>query len=580
MKKYSSRRGFTVLPGAILYAAVLVFALVFTQILRTSITNTLFWFLLILPVLSLLHALLGRTLLQVYVMSDVTSAEKLTPVEYEIRVINTSPLPFPFVDALTVSPNAGGVRSNDALLSLSVVSFGSYSMKQTVTFPYRGLYEIGVRDLYVTDILRIFRIRKRIDNYSNVTVMPRRLTTSARRPYAAELSPQNASKNDSAEKSDVGNIREYIPGDSLKSIHWKLSSKTDELEVREFNSSTARRVFIFCDLSVPEVREADNAVQSEDNAPLAIRKQRTLRYNTELAGDDDPDKISLGEVIGDAAKDAANAVTKKRIAAKKRRSVRRGMSAEHAETVGMIDELIASTARKKVKKSKSVPENDDAAVDNTPVQPSFSARRLAARIKEVSSGGGIEKHYKYTLRDTDMTAEGSVRDEYANEYAELLADCTVETAIAVLLDEARHGSECTIAWFDSRSDAGCEVFDITDQNDVEAAVSRLSTAPVQTSGMKVCELLDIAGQASNVTMRIVTPNMSPADVSDYSSVPAKFGGSGAGAQVQVFLSCPDTIYEDSNVRASYIESCRLTLLHSGVMLTEGTGNTPALYKSL
>lgn len=38
--------------------------------------------------------------------------------------------------------------------------------------------------------------------------------------------------------SEMFDIRSYVPGDDIRSIHWKLSGKTDELIVRQASDRT------------------------------------------------------------------------------------------------------------------------------------------------------------------------------------------------------------------------------------------------------------------------------------------------------------------------------------------------------
>ena len=42
-------------------------------------------------------------------------------------------------------------------------------------------------------------------------------------------------------------LREYAPGDSLRQIHWKLSSKLDRLVIREPGMPAARTLLVFWD---------------------------------------------------------------------------------------------------------------------------------------------------------------------------------------------------------------------------------------------------------------------------------------------------------------------------------------------
>ena len=242
----------TLQKGAWIYLFLYCYALLMTQLLRNSISAVFFWFMIIAAPLSFLVMLIGKAAIQVYVMTDKNQTEKLADVEYEIRVINASPLPYPFIETIMSKPRDDGVRCLYQRLILSLVPFGSYSIKNTVSFRYRGLYEIGVHEIYISDPLRLFKLRMDIDNFSNVTVYPRRLEFDRETESAVSDVPSPYVRAlDSRDKSEVSNIREYRMGDSLKSIHWKLSSKSEELQVKDYNTNDDRHTYIFVDLAAP-----------------------------------------------------------------------------------------------------------------------------------------------------------------------------------------------------------------------------------------------------------------------------------------------------------------------------------------
>ena len=49
--------------------------------------------------------------------------------------------------------------------------------------------------------------------------------------------------------SDVSDVREYIPGDKLMSIHWKLSAKRDILMVKDRVSMSDQQMVLLVELS-------------------------------------------------------------------------------------------------------------------------------------------------------------------------------------------------------------------------------------------------------------------------------------------------------------------------------------------
>lgn len=131
----------------VFYIFLLVLALVFTQALRSSASAVLFIFLLILPIISFIITLIGKSAVKVYVDSDNTRVEKDTDVSYEIRIINDSFIPYPFVEAHIIVPSESGVRCVEQRMMIPLVPFGVRTVKHSVRFHYRGEYEIGVLDM-------------------------------------------------------------------------------------------------------------------------------------------------------------------------------------------------------------------------------------------------------------------------------------------------------------------------------------------------------------------------------------------------------------------------------------------------
>lgn len=84
------------------------------------------------------------------------------------------------------------------------------------------------------DLLGLFCIRRRGGSEAVCTVMPAAAEPEQRVPLEASLSTSAVLKpkygGGFAEEHD---LRAYRPGDTANSIHWKLSSKTDSLIVRE-----------------------------------------------------------------------------------------------------------------------------------------------------------------------------------------------------------------------------------------------------------------------------------------------------------------------------------------------------------
>lgn len=83
----------------------------------------------------------------------------------------------------------------------------------------------------------------------------------------------------SSERSEQANIRAYVGGDSLKDIHWKLSSKMEELLVRDYNTNDTRNTFIIADLNALDTGAAkeQSAAKPKVEKSGAKKKMRSKK---------------------------------------------------------------------------------------------------------------------------------------------------------------------------------------------------------------------------------------------------------------------------------------------------------------
>lgn len=530
-KKLSAR------PGLILYAVLFCYALIMTQLLRNPISAVFFWFLLLILPISFIIMLIGSAVIQVYVFSDKSATEKNSPVNYEIRIINASPLPIPFVEAIMTKPQDNGVRCKRQRLMLSMTPFGGYSVKTTVAFRYRGLYEIGVSELYIYDPLRMFCIHRDISNYSNVNVSPRTLDFDGEMERAVSDTPSPASRaNDTRERAEVTNIREYRIGDQLKNVHWKLSSKAEELQVKDYTTNNDRHTYIFIDLAAP----TPAPIPEEDKKRGAKRRKK----KTEKAK-------NRSEI-----KAEAEAVKELRKSKKVRRLQAKGVSSKDAETIEMIDALIFETSAKgKAKKAKE-------------------EEKSAMKMKQIEAAEKLADTIELESEPVDERAAaisawgGEILPEFEDEIAEYCADGVVEIAVAAIAGELRRGYRCTVAWYDGREDRQLTSQDITDTADVASVIERISASPVVPHENRVAALSDIISESVNVTVKIVTSNIDPISVSEYCAVPTKFGGAGTGCSTEVLLFDPEEKYASPTARFEYTSSAYIQLRQWGVEMTE------------
>ncbi|NLK39155.1 MAG: DUF58 domain-containing protein [Clostridiales bacterium] len=244
------RSAFSICSGSYFYLVCLVFSLIFTQTLKSPLSNILFIFLLCFPLVSLLYILFAHSAVKVNVSLPSPTVEKLSPTYYEILLHNSSPLPFPFIDVYCSIPAEDTVRCIEKRLSLPLNPLSKYRIKNSLRFKYRGNYEIGVTDILVYDFFKLFCIRIKINKIDSLCVLPRRLYIEGVSPSTpSELSQDNRLPTFGAEEAEMRDVRSYKTGDPLKNIHWKLSAKTEEFQVRQYTPKPEKKTLLLCDVS-------------------------------------------------------------------------------------------------------------------------------------------------------------------------------------------------------------------------------------------------------------------------------------------------------------------------------------------
>lgn len=100
-----------------------------------------------------------------------------------------------------------------------------------------GKIDVALSKVRVTDLLGLvsFRVCDPIKGAFLVPpiVIPTHINAAEVRETGGE-SEKYSEQSPGPDVSELFGIREYVPGDSLRAVHWKLSSKMDRLYVREF----------------------------------------------------------------------------------------------------------------------------------------------------------------------------------------------------------------------------------------------------------------------------------------------------------------------------------------------------------
>ena len=205
----------------------------------------------------LLAAMLGMMALVAFLSALVTiltlevglAAQKRRAVRGEnvtvrLSVRRRSLLPPGLVELEVSAPDEG--RGGGRVIVVGAPIRGR-EYRYTIKCAHRGVYEVGVVRLRVTDIFGLFSFSRRVkDTLARVEVTPRVSTVPAVVVQAGDENLRGRVRMTEDLASPSG-VRDWEDGDSLKKVHWKLTARRRALMVRTFEESARPDFLILMD---------------------------------------------------------------------------------------------------------------------------------------------------------------------------------------------------------------------------------------------------------------------------------------------------------------------------------------------
>ena len=210
-------------------ALIVVFAIAFFS---AKYNNSIYGYLpgltlLVLLLISLLHLFLLKRYIGFETETEDVVCQRGQSVDTVIKIINRSFLMCPRVSAK--------ISVSDSFREEEAASRTTFAMqgKSGVEFPvsikagHIGVYSAGVKTLRIYDLTGIFSVTIRGGKTFRITVLPKPSAAEEIRLEERQLSESgNGSKSSVSDGFDYTGVREYALGDSMKRIHWKLSSRS------------------------------------------------------------------------------------------------------------------------------------------------------------------------------------------------------------------------------------------------------------------------------------------------------------------------------------------------------------------
>jgi uncharacterized protein (DUF58 family) len=210
-----------------------------------------------------------------------------------VRVHNSKPL----LASISVRVENAEAPAAPLGYAVRIPARRAVELQTELVFNRRGHYRLPPFDLVTAFPFGLMERRLRFDDGREVLVYPR---VHAVRTGAVEKmqGTQHASRTPVADGSEFFSLREYVPGDDMRHIAWRISARLGAWMVREMAHDSSRNIGLVLDACVPlEGPEAEDRFEEavELVASLAISLlNRQYRVGLALPGV----LLDLGEGAG------------------------------------------------------------------------------------------------------------------------------------------------------------------------------------------------------------------------------------------------------------------------------------------
>ena len=185
-------------------------------------------------------------------ISDFTNCSRGTQVEFSVKVANRFLLVYPKVELFFYISDLFGETDT---ITESVITLAPKEKRQFdfgVRFDHIGTYSAGLKKIRIHDLLGLFscevgnlkeykvNVSPKIFDVADLYISDSTMTESQKMVVPAVI-----------DGADYAGVREYVWGDPIKNIHWKLSARTEVYMTKQFESYGVPGVDVILDFTAP-----------------------------------------------------------------------------------------------------------------------------------------------------------------------------------------------------------------------------------------------------------------------------------------------------------------------------------------
>lgn len=239
------------------YLLLLVMSYVFAYLFNLNENYILLYMLLLVPIADFIYFILVKNKCEVQIISEKEVITRGEENKYSLIIENKGNITIPFVD---YSVNINNKFSSNKTISKRVAVDSSKSFINTffLTSEHIGLANIIVPQIGVSSIFGFFDKRYQINKEINTTILPdyKEISNIYQALEIGGGLDLEDEVNRSAFQGEPGyEYKDYIEGDPLNRVNWKLSSKQNKLMIRKSISGSKLTKSILLDYGVEDNKE-------------------------------------------------------------------------------------------------------------------------------------------------------------------------------------------------------------------------------------------------------------------------------------------------------------------------------------
>lgn len=221
-----------------------ILSLIFITVSGTQTAYGFFILLTMIPFLSLFYIFLVNHHLKIY--QHVNGHDLIANHRSDYRFIlqNESFIPFSGIRVLFF-PDFSSISEQDIQSEYELFHGGRIVKRDSLICHYRGEYHIGIKAVVIQDFFRLFSFTRDLKRPLFVRVKPDIIRLDDLRSNKETLNTlrENRFKRNVADLL----LRDYVPGDDLKLINWKVSAASQKLMVRQLSGEERQGIALIMD---------------------------------------------------------------------------------------------------------------------------------------------------------------------------------------------------------------------------------------------------------------------------------------------------------------------------------------------